>query len=103
MSPGLKGQILRTIVNERAKEFCKAVYEPGVRNYLVVAGKSCMTLTVRNDQYIWSHRWRNTQMLDVCESVDVIEKLRFVRSGQSFGAFGSWYIVGKRLVITIWS
>ncbi len=42
-------------------------------------------------------------MLDVCESVYVIEKLRLVRSGQFFGAFGSWYAVGKRLVITIWS
>ncbi len=101
MLSGLEGQALRAMANERAKELRKAVYEPGVRDYLVAAGKSWMTLTMSNGQYIWSHGWRDTQTLDVCESVDVIEKLRFVRSGQSFGAFGSWYAVGKGLVIAI--
>lgn len=90
MPSGFKGQALKAMVNERAKELRKAVYEPGTRDYLVAVGKSWMILTVRNSQYIWSHRWRDTQTLNICELVDVMEKLRFVRSGQFFKVSGSW-------------
>lgn len=71
---------MRAMGNERAKKLCKAANELRAHDYLVIVGKSWITLTVRNGQYFWSYGWQDTQTLDICESVDVIEKLRFVKS-----------------------
>lgn len=40
-------------------------------------------------------------MLNVCESVDVVEKLRLVRPRSSFGVVESCYTARKRVVIAL--
>ncbi len=68
-------------MNEGAKKLCKAAYEPRAGDYFKAAGKSWMTLTVCNPQYIWCHGWRDTQTMDVGEPIHVVEKLSLIRPG----------------------
>lgn len=43
-----------------------------------------MTFSVSNGQYIWGHRRRDAQTVDVGDSVDVVEEPRLVWCRESF-------------------
>lgn len=79
MSPGLESQILRTMVNKGTKKLCKAAYKPRACDYLVAVRESWITFFVSNSQYILSHKWRDTQTMDIGEPVYMVEKFRLVK------------------------
>lgn len=43
-----------------------------------------MNFFVSNGQYIWGHRRRDAQTVDIDDLVDVVEKSRFVWCWESF-------------------
>lgn len=101
MLPGLENQTLRTVTNKSAKELYKAIYKSKVRDYLISARKSQIIFIMSNNQYIWSDKWRDTQIINVNKPVYIVEKHNFVRYKQLFWNVSSRYRVKKRLFITI--
>lgn len=67
------------MANKRIEKLGQAAYKPGAYDYLVAAKKPRKTFFVSNYKYVWSNRCRDAQLVDVGESIDVVQKPRYVR------------------------